>query len=207
MGWWSEQALPRVVDVSCGPRVTATEREQACAGLSGVVVELGFGSGTNLPFYPEEVRRVVAIEPSDTAWHLAARRIAKRDLEVVRGGRDAARLSLPDASADAVLSTWSLCTIPDVEAALREVCRVLRPGGRLHFVEHGLSPDEPVARWQHRLDPWQGRLFGGCHLTRPIADLVTGARLELVDLRTSYATSFPPLRPFSWFLRGHAQAP
>ena len=112
-------------------------------------------------------------------------------MPVERSGLDGQSLPFPDDSFDAALSTWTLCTIPDVAAALAEVRRVLRPGATIHFVEHGLAPDESVCRWQHRLEPLQKRLFGGCHLTRPVADLVTGAGFTITDLDVFYEEGIP----------------
>ena len=140
-----------------------------CAGLTGEVVEIGSGSGLNAPYYPPGVRRVLAVEPSDVGWGLAARRVAAARVPVQRVGLDGQALPLADASVDSALSTWTLCTVPDPGRALRErLRRVLRPGGRLVFVEHGLSPDAGVARWQRRLDPVQRRPAGGCRLTLPV---------------------------------------
>ena len=131
--------------------------------------------------------RVAAVEPSDVAWGLAAPRVAASPVAVDRAGLDGARLDLPDASFDSALSTFTLCTVPAVESALTEIRRVLRPGGALHFLEHGLAPDPAVVRWQRRLQPLQLRVGGGCHLDRPIADLVRGSGLEIEWLDTFYA--------------------
>jgi ubiquinone/menaquinone biosynthesis C-methylase UbiE len=158
-------------------------RRPALAGLAGTVVELGFGSGPNVGLYPAAVDRVLAVEPSAGARSLARKRmagIAHPPVEFV--GLDGATLDLPDASADAVLSTFTLCTIPDVDAAMREIVRVLRPGGALHFVEHGRSEDPKVLRRQVRFEPIQRRIAGGCHLTRDPAALATGAGLEVAEL-------------------------
>jgi ubiquinone/menaquinone biosynthesis C-methylase UbiE len=186
MGLYAEQVLPRIIDVACGMKVTKPLRQRVCEGLSGRVVEIGFGSGHNIHFYPAAVTEVVAIEPADTGWKLAGKRVAATKTPIERLGLDGQSLPLPADSCDAALSTWTLCTIPDVEAALREVQRVLKPGGTLHFLEHGLAPDEKVQRWQHRLEPLQKRVFGGCHLTRPIVDLLTNAGFTVTQVDVFY---------------------
>ncbi|HEY4095924.1 MAG TPA: class I SAM-dependent methyltransferase [Baekduia sp.] len=191
MGLYGDHVLPRIVNVACGMKASDPLRERVCAGLTGDVVEIGFGSGLNIPFYPKTITNVAAVEPADLGWKLAAERLAASNVPVQRSGLDGQSLPFPDASFDAALSTWTLCTIPDVATALHEVRRVLKPGGRLHFVEHGLAPDEPVRRWQHRLDPLQQRLFGGCHLTRPIVDLLTTAGFTIADLDTFYEDGTP----------------
>jgi SAM-dependent methyltransferase len=191
MGIYDEHVLPRIINVACGMKPLRPLRSRVCEGLHGQVVEVGFGSGLNIPFYPEAVSGVAAIEPADTGWRLAGKRLAATTVPVQRTGLDGQSLPLPDDSCDAALSTWTLCTIPDVAAALREIGRVLKPGGALHFVEHGLAPDERVRRWQYRLEPMQKRLFGGCHLTRPIADLLTAAGFTITELDVFYEKSAP----------------
>lgn len=183
MGWWTERVVPRVVDVSCGNAVVRPHRERACVGLQGRVLELGFGSGLNTDLYPPAVTEVLAVELSDVAWAMSEARRAASPAPVRRIGLDGARLDLADASVDAVLSTFTLCTIPDVSAALAEARRVLVPGGTVHVVEHGLSPDAGTARWQHRLDGLQQRLCGGCHLTREPAALLADAGFVDVHLQ------------------------
>jgi len=184
--WWTDRVLPRIIDKALDTKEIPPLRERTCQGLRGDVVEIGFGSGLNIPHYPAAVRSVNAVEPSDVAWRLARKRLDASSTPVRRSGLDGERLDLPDESLDAALSTFTMCTIPDLRAALAEIVRVLKPGGRLHFVEHGLAPDPSVARWQARLQPIQGRVAGGCHLNRPIADLVAGSGLVTESLDTFY---------------------
>jgi SAM-dependent methyltransferase len=191
MGIYGDHVLPRVINVACGMKTSNPLRSRVCDGLHGQVVEIGFGSGLNIPFYPASVSGVAAIEPADLGWKLAKKRLAATDVAVQRSGLDGQSLPLPDDSCDCALSTWTLCTIPDVMVALRELRRVLKPGGTLHFVEHGLAPDENVQRWQHRLEPMQKRLFGGCHLTRPIAELLTTAGFTITELDVFYEEGAP----------------
>ncbi|WP_235509230.1 class I SAM-dependent methyltransferase [Terrabacter sp. Soil810] len=182
-------------------------RARACGGLHGEVVELGFGSGHNVGLYPSAVTRVVAVEPSDLGWELGARRRAGSPIPIVRGDLDGQWLSLPDASADAVLSTFTLCTIPDVHRALAEVRRVLRPGGALHFLEHGIAPEEGVQRWQRLLEPVQKRVFDGCHLTRPIDRLVEESGLVIEEIDRAYALTPKLMRPWVFGYLGRAVRP
>lgn len=195
MGIYADQVLPRVINVACGMKSAEPLRQRVCAGLHGQVVEIGFGSGLNVPHYPVAVTGVAAIEPADTGWKLASERVSMSNIPVRRAGLDGQRLPLADASCDTALSTWTLCTIPDVATALQEVRRVLKPGGTLHFVEHGLAPDEDgkVQRWQRRLDPLQQRIFGGCHLTRRIADLLTDAGFTIIEADVFYEEGAPKL--------------
>jgi len=191
MGSYTDRVLPRIINVACGMKQSNPLRARVCEGLHGQVVEIGFGSGLNVPFYPEGVSSVAAIEPADLGWKLAQRRVAASQIKIDRSGLDGQALPFADDSFDTAVSTWTLCTIPDVTQALREVRRVLKPGGTLHFVEHGLAPDEKVQRWQHRLEPLQKRLFGGCHLTRPIVDLLRGAGFTVTDVDVFYEKGAP----------------
>lgn len=188
MGFYRERVLPRVTDVALSGEEFTRMRTRATIGLAGEVVEIGFGSGRNVPHYPETVTRVRAVDPATAGRALAAKRVAASPIPVEYIGLDGEELPIEDAGVDHVLTTWTLCTIPNVDRALREIRRVLRPGGQLHFVEHGLATDHNVARWQNRLTPIQKRVFGGCHLNRQIDSLITTAGLTITDLDNHYAS-------------------
>jgi ubiquinone/menaquinone biosynthesis C-methylase UbiE len=186
MGLYRDQILPRIVDLTMRGDDVEKARARVAAGLDGEVLEIGFGSGLNIPYYPAKLTRVWAVDPAAVGRKLAAKRAAASAVPIEYIGLDAQRLPVGDASADHVLSTWTLCTIPDPMVALAEVIRVLRPGGAFHFVEHGLSPHAKVARMQDRLTPLQRRVAGGCHLNRPIDQLVTASGLQVTQLETFY---------------------
>ncbi|MGQ0433792.1 MAG: class I SAM-dependent methyltransferase [Microthrixaceae bacterium] len=191
MGIYAEQVLPRIINVACGMKANRALRARACAGLHGQVVEIGFGSGHNVPYYPAAVTGVAGIEPAALGWKLARKRLDASRVPVERTGLDGQSLPLADDSCDTALSTWTMCTIPNIAAALQELRRVLKPGGTLHFVEHGLAPDAKVQRMQHRLEPMQKRLFGGCHLTREIPHLLTDAGFTIVEADEFYEEGAP----------------
>lgn len=202
MGIYRDRVVPRIIDATCGIEAVEPLRRRVCAGLHGEVVEIGFGSGLNVPFYPPEVTRVLAVEPADLAWRLASERVAAGRVPVERSGLDGQRLPFADGTADAVLVTWSLCTIPDPVTALGEARRILRRGGTVHFVEHGLAPDADVRRWQRRLEPIQRRIGGGCRLTREPLRFLESAGLTVTTVDEFYQEGAP--RPFGAISLGTA---
>jgi SAM-dependent methyltransferase len=204
VGFYRDRVLPHLIDRACRTPALAEWRDSVTAGLAGRVVEIGFGSGLNLPHYPPAVEVVMAVEPAAVSRRIALRREAQASVRVEHVGLDGESIELADASADAGLSTFTLCTIPGVERALGELRRVIKPGGSLHFLEHGLAPDAGVAKWQWRLDRLQGRLAGGCHLTRDVPGLITAAGFEIERIEQRYAAG---PRAWSWFTVGVARNP
>ena len=191
MGFYTDRVLPHLMHRAMAWEGLDPLRRRLCAGLAGGVVELGFGSGANVPFYPAAVGGVWAVEPSDTAWRLAAPAVEASPVRVVRGDLDGQRLHAADGVFDHALVSWTLCTIPDASVALSELRRVLRPGGSVHFLEHGLAPAPAVRRWQHRLEPVQRTVAGGCHLTRSPADLLRGAGFTVHECEAFYHPGIP----------------
>jgi SAM-dependent methyltransferase len=186
VGFYNEQVLPRFVNVMLGNKEFAKVRKEACAGLRGDVIELGFGSGLNLPYLPRDVTGVWTIDPSRVGLRLAAKRMASAPVGVHVGGLDGEHLDFPDGRFDSALSTMTLCTIPDAGAALRELRRVMKPGALFHFAEHGHAPDTKVARMQDRFDGLQRKVAGGCHLNRAIDALLVDAGFEIDTIRNYY---------------------
>jgi ubiquinone/menaquinone biosynthesis C-methylase UbiE len=203
MSFYGEQVLPRVQDKVMRREPNRAVRARVCAGLTGDVVEVGFGTGLNARYYPSEVTRIFAVEPSQVCMRLAEPRIARSSVPVEAAGLTGERLDLPSERFDAVLSTWTLCTIPDLEAALAELRRVLKPGASMHFVEHGHAPDENIARWQRRLEPLNKRLAGGCHLTRRISDRIERAGFAIEQINTYYFKGEP--KPLAYTYEGRAR--
>jgi ubiquinone/menaquinone biosynthesis C-methylase UbiE len=183
VGLWRDHVLPRCVARAMAGDDVATERRKCVPRARGRVLEVGFGAGLNLPHYDAaRVDEVLAVEPALVNQKLAAAAVAAAAFPVRFVGRAGEELPLDDASVDCVVSTWTLCTIADPTRALAEMRRVLRPDGELLFLEHGRAQDERTARWQRRLDPLQKVWAGGCHLSRPIDELVRGAGFALDEL-------------------------
>jgi len=204
MGFYGERVFPRILNVLMNTKETRRIRQRVCAPLHGEVVEIGFGTGHNLPFMPAAVTRLRAVDPLTRGRDLAAARIASANCEVEFVGLDGQHLPLADESADAVLSTWTLCSIEDPIAALHEIGRVLRPGGTFHFVEHGLSPEAGVRKWQNRCNGLQRKIACGCNMNRDIPALIAEGGLSIEALDTFYAKGDP--KPLGWTFQGRATA-
>lgn len=203
MGFYARYVLPTIISCGCGMRPIMDLRRTVVPQARGVVLELGLGSGLNLPLYdPAQVSKVFGLEPEAAMLAKARRRAAGSAIPVTVLPEGAEAVSLDDASVDTVLVTFSLCTIPDVAGALREARRVLKPQGRLLFCEHGRSPDAAVFRRQTRIEPTWKRLFGGCHLTRDIPVLVRDAGFAIDRLEADYMTKRPSIG--SYIYRGSA---
>ncbi|WP_416952233.1 class I SAM-dependent methyltransferase [Nocardioides sp. T5] len=198
---WDERVLPRLTDRALRGHEVGELRAAACAGLTGRVLEIGFGSGLNVRWYPPDVTSVTAIEPSDVGWELSEPRRSRSDVHVQRAGLDGQRLDLPDDSHDSALVTFSLCTIPDPLEALREARRVVRQGGRLHALEHGIAPEESVRRWQRRIEPPWGAVAGGCHLTRDMPALLESAGWRVEHREQEYLAGPALARPWTYVYR------
>jgi len=202
MSFYEDRILPHLIDVACSSRPTRKQREKIVPLAEGDVLEIGFGSGLNLPFYdPGKVRKVWGLEPSAGMRRKALAQVERSDLDIEFLDLPGEEIPLESNSIDTVLVTYSLCTIENVPAALEGVRRVLRPTGRLLFCEHGLAPDAGVRRWQQRLNPAWSRMAGGCNLDRDIPRLIRQAGFELTMDEQMYV---PGLRMFSYNYWGMA---
>lgn len=203
MGCYDRFVLPRLIDWAMKNPDVARLRAEWIPQARGRVLEIGMGSGLNLPFYSAEVHSVLGLEPSPELQQKARQRAAGRDLSVEFVSQSAEeRLPLPDASIDTAVCTWTLCSIPNAALALQQLKRVLKPQGRLLFLEHGQAPDAGVVAWQDRLTPVWKRLTGGCHLNRRIDQLLRDAGFEITQLQTGY---LPGPRPITYTYQGFAQ--
>jgi ubiquinone/menaquinone biosynthesis C-methylase UbiE len=187
MGFYERHVLPYILDVACGQKAIRRQREKVLGRARGAVLEIGMGSGHNLPLYdPEKVEMVWALEPAARMRALAEPKAKRVPFEVRFLDLPGEEIPLADRSVDTVVTTYTLCTIPDARRALLQMRRVLKPGGELVFLEHGDAPDQDVRRWQRRIERVWKRLFGGCHLTRPIPRLIEQAGFRILDIDTMY---------------------
>jgi ubiquinone/menaquinone biosynthesis C-methylase UbiE len=184
MGFYRRRIVPHLVNLAMRNTRLVPYRQRVLALANGRVLEVGVGSGMNLPLYRNGGIEVIGLDPEPTLLSMACGKETTVPVRIIGGSAES--IPLKDGSVDSVVSSWSLCTIPDVTACLREVHRVLKPCGQLLFVEHGLAPDDGVRRWQHRLTPMWRRLAGGCHLDRSIPRLIEDAGFKIAHLSTGY---------------------
>jgi ubiquinone/menaquinone biosynthesis C-methylase UbiE len=202
MGFYENHILPHLINLAMSKRDLLPHRERLIAAAEGRVLEIGIGSGLNLPFYPPQAREIIGLDPSSPLLAMS-REAARRSSSPVRFVEASAEeIPLDDKSVDTVVTTWTLCSIPAAHQALSEMKRVLKPGGRLLFVEHGLSPDPKVRKWQDWLTPAWKRIGGGCHLNRPIRTLIENAGFRITELETGYIKG---PKPMTYLYHGRAR--
>ncbi|MEJ6773882.1 MAG: class I SAM-dependent methyltransferase, partial [Porticoccaceae bacterium] len=183
MNFYDKYILPSFLNCACGSKPIKHQRNKVVPMAEGVVLEVGIGSGLNIPYYDSsKVNRVIGLDPSEELNAMAKKVAADKGLEVEFILSGAESILLPDDHVDTVLVTYTMCTIPDALSANKEMRRVLKPGGKLIFCEHGLAPDGGVAKWQARIDPYWGKIAGGCHLNRDIPQLIQAAGFEIQSM-------------------------
>jgi ubiquinone/menaquinone biosynthesis C-methylase UbiE len=193
MGFYEDCILPHVVNLTMRNRRLIAYRERVISAAEGRVLEIGIGSGLNFNFYPQRVREILGLEPGPRLLAMSRRAASRLSLPVTFMEASAETIPLDDRSIDTVVSTWTLCTIPAVQQAIREIRRVLRLGGQLLFVEHGLAPEANIRKWQDWLTPAWKRISGGCHLNRPIGTIVESGGFGITQLETGYMKGPKPM--------------
>ncbi|MEM8659399.1 MAG: class I SAM-dependent methyltransferase [Pseudomonadota bacterium] len=205
MGFYDNYILPRMLNCACGTKPIMKQREKVVPLAKGTVLEIGIGTGLNLPFYDaDKVDRVIGLDPSEKSWELARKRTVSLDFEVEFIGLESEQIPLDDNSVDTVMVTYSLCTIPDPVAALEGMSRVLKPNGSLVFCEHGLAPDPGVRKWQNRINPIWSKLAGGCNLNRDIPSLIESGGFAVRELSQIYIPGTPKVAAYNYW--GEAQS-
>jgi ubiquinone/menaquinone biosynthesis C-methylase UbiE len=201
MGFYEQHILPRLIDAVMRQQRLTEYRRRVLSEAEGRVLEIGVGSGLNFPFYASTTPQAIGLDPSPRLLSMAdrARSGARCRVELLEGSAEA--IPLEDRSVDTVVATWTLCSVPNVARALAEIRRVLSPSGRLLFVEHGRSPDASVRQWQDRLTPFWRRVAGGCHLNRPVSELIEDAGFRIERLQTGYMKG---PRPMTFMYEGRA---
>jgi ubiquinone/menaquinone biosynthesis C-methylase UbiE len=200
MGFYQDRIVPHLVSLAMRNRELTPYRQRTVALAEGRVLEIGVGSGLNLPFYTNRATEILGLDPHPRLLQMAAERTSPVPSDLIEGTAES--IPLDDSSVDTVLTTWTLCSVPDVAAALTEMRRILKPHGKLLFVEHGLAPEDAVRKWQNRLTPMWKRIAGGCHLNRPISRLVEEAGFHIAQIETGYMRG---PRPMTFMYEGSAR--
>ena len=205
MGLYEKYVVPHIINCACGTKPIRYQRKKVVPLAEGTVLEIGIGTGFNLPYYdPAKVKKVIGLDPSEASWKLAGERAKDLPFPVEFIGLPGEQIPLDDKSVDTVLVTFSLCTIPDPVKALEGMRRVLKPGGKLVFCEHGAAPDADVLKWQNRVNPIWRTLFGGCNLNRQMPSLIESSGFRITDLQSMYLPSTPRIAGFNYW--GMAEA-
>ncbi len=202
MGLYSKHIFPRIMDAALSNRVTASYRQNILATAQGKILEIGFGTGLNLANYPSNTKKITTVDPNAGMNSLAQRRIERSGIEIEHQLLKAEELPFPANTFDTIVSTWTLCSIPDVKQALGELYRVLKPNGQFLFLEHGVSVEDKVKLWQNRLNRLQNILGDGCHLNRNITELVKSQNWHLKEEKQFYIKEVPKL--FGYMYQGIA---
>ena len=200
MGFYDKYILPHFLNCACGSKPILYQREKVVPMAEGLVLEVGIGSGLNIPFYDSsKVDKILGLDPSEELNRMALKVAADKGIpvEFILGGAEA--IPLPDNHVDSVLVTYTMCTIPQVAAANKEILRVLKPQGQMIFCEHGLAPDANVSKWQNRIDPYWGKIAGGCHLNRNIPALITEAGFKIESMEQMYLSSTPRFAGYNYW--------
>jgi ubiquinone/menaquinone biosynthesis C-methylase UbiE len=200
MSLYDKYILPSFLNCACGSKPINYQREKVVPQASGIILEVGIGSGLNIPFYDQaKVEKIIGLDPS-IELHVMAKKTADQHnlaVDFIVGGAE--KMDLPNDSVDTVLVTYTMCTIPDALSANKEMLRVLKPGGRLIFCEHGLAPDAGVSKWQSRIDPFWGKIAGGCHLNRDIPELIRSSGFQIQTMDEMYLPSTPKFAGYNYW--------